>query len=84
VATVEQEIPIYEVKEFGFIHDVWVEPPVRRMGVGRLLAQEAAARFRGMGVKQVRLDTAVANEGARRLFAGCGFRASATEMIVEV
>ena len=26
IGTVEREIPIYRVKEFGFIHDVWVEP----------------------------------------------------------
>lgn len=84
VGTVEPEIPIYEVKEFGFIHDVWVETRMRRRGVGRLLALVALERFRAMGVPQVRLDTATANEGARRLFAGCGFRASATEMIAVV
>ncbi|MBU6414408.1 MAG: GNAT family N-acetyltransferase [Planctomycetes bacterium] len=84
VGTVEPEIPIYEVKEFGFIHDVWVEPRARRQGVGRMLALAALERFRAMGVKQVRLDTAIANEAARRLFAGCGFRASATEMIAEL
>lgn len=84
VGTVEPEIPIYEIKEFGFIHDLWVEPRARRMGVGRMLAQTALERFKSMGVRQVRLDTALANEGARRLFAGCGFRCSATEMIAVV
>ena len=37
-----------------------------------------------MGVKQVRLDTAVANEPAQKLFEACGFRASVVEMLVEV
>lgn len=82
IGTVEKEIPIYRVKEFGFIHDMWVEPEFRGRGAGRLLALEAVERFRAMGVTQVRLDTASANAGARRLFASCGFRESATEMLV--
>lgn len=81
VATVEQEIPIYRIKEFGFIHDVWVEPAYRSQGVARHLVDAAVARFAEMGVAQVRLDTAAANEAARRLFASCGFRASTTEML---
>jgi ribosomal protein S18 acetylase RimI-like enzyme len=81
VGTVEREIPIYRVKEFGFIHDLWVEPSWRRHGAGRMLAACAVERFQAMGVVQVRLDTAAANESARRLFASCGFRSSATEML---
>src|SRR4051812_41270588 len=26
IGTVEREIPIYKLAEYGFIHDVWVEP----------------------------------------------------------
>lgn len=81
VGTIEPEIPIYHIKEFGFIHDLWVEPRARRRGIGTALARQAISRFKSMGVSQVRLDTATANEGARRLFAGCGFRPAATEMI---
>lgn len=84
IGTVEKEIPIYRIAEFGFVHDLWVEPAQRRAGVGRALALAAIERFRAMGMKQVRLDTAAANEGARRLFASCGFRASATEMLIVV
>ena len=29
IATVEREIPIYRLHEFGFIHDLWVEPEYR-------------------------------------------------------
>src|SRR5438094_7357686 len=35
VGTIEREIPIYRLEEFGFIHDVWVEPDYRHEGVGR-------------------------------------------------
>src|SRR3954466_13088095 len=35
VGTVDSGIPIYRVREFGFIHDVWVEPDYRHEGVAR-------------------------------------------------
>lgn len=84
VAGVEGNIPIYEVVEFGFIHDMWVEPEWRCRGVAGALVREAVSRFGGMGVKQVRLETAAGNEGARRVFAEAGFRVTAVEMAVEV
>lgn len=83
VATVESEIPIYRLEEFGFIQDLWVEPEYRQAGIARELVQLAISRFQAMGVKQIRLDTAAANEAARRLFASCGFRVSTIEMLRE-
>jgi ribosomal protein S18 acetylase RimI-like enzyme len=44
----------------------------------------AIEKFREMGVKQIRLDTAAKNDAARALFASCGFRASTTEMLLEM
>src|SRR5438105_4182178 len=58
VGTVEREIPIYRLKEFGFIHDVWVEPEYRNEGVARQLTMLAIEKFRAMGMTQIRLDTA--------------------------
>jgi ribosomal protein S18 acetylase RimI-like enzyme len=84
IATIEREIPIYRLDAFGFIHDLWVEPEFRKQGVGKALAESAVARFRELGVAQVRLDTAAANEGARRLFAAVGFRPSVVEMLREL
>ena len=84
IATVEAEIPIYRVAEFGFIHDLWVEEAYRHEGLGRQLTMLAVEKFRGMGVPQVRLDTAAANDAARALFASCGFRVSTMEMLVEL
>src|SRR5438105_10518111 len=80
VGTVEEEIPIYRIAEFGFVHDLWVEERYRNEGVARQLVTLAVERFRAIGVKQVRLDAAYANEAARRLFAACGFRPSVVEM----
>ena len=84
IATVEREIPIYRLEEFGFVHDLWVEEEYRHEGVGRQLVMEAVGRFTELGVKQVRLDVAVANSAARGLFEKCGFRTSVTEMLVEI
>jgi ribosomal protein S18 acetylase RimI-like enzyme len=84
VATIEREIPIYRLDEFGFIHDLWVEPDFRKQGVGKALAESAVSRFHQLGVSQIRLDTAAANESARRLFAAVGFRPSVVEMLREI
>lgn len=84
IATAEREIPIYRLNEYGFIHDVWVEPEYRNEGIGRQMVMLAIERFREMGVPQVRLDTAAPNEIARELFRACGFRPSATEMLLEI
>ena len=84
VGTVEEEIPVYRLKAFGFIHDLWVEEKYRNEGVARQMVTLAVERFREIGVKQVRLDTAHANEPARGLFTACGFRPSIVEMLIEL
>jgi ribosomal protein S18 acetylase RimI-like enzyme len=84
IGTVEQEIPIYNLTEFGFIHDLWVEEDYRHEGIGRQLTMAAIEKFAAIGVKQIRLDTAAANDAARELFAACGFRPSVTEMLIEL
>ena len=35
VGSVEEEIPIYRLKEFGFIHDLWVQEKYRNEGIAR-------------------------------------------------
>jgi ribosomal protein S18 acetylase RimI-like enzyme len=84
IGTVEAEIPIYRLKEFGFIHDLWVEPEYRHEGVARQLVMLAVEKFEAIGVPQIRLDTAAANEAARKLFASCGFRISTIEMLLKM
>jgi ribosomal protein S18 acetylase RimI-like enzyme len=84
IGTIEQEIPIYRLKEYGFIHDVWVEEEYRHEGIGRQMVMLAIEQFKAAGVTQIRLDTAGANEAARKLFAGCGFRVSTIEMLAEI
>jgi ribosomal protein S18 acetylase RimI-like enzyme len=84
VGTVEPEIGIYRLKEFGFVHDVWVDEKYRNEGLGRQMVTLAVERFREIGVKQVRLDVAFANDPARGLFTTCGFRPDIVEMLIEL
>ena len=84
VGTVEKPIPIYRVERFGFIHDVWVEEEYRHEGVGRQMTMLAIEKFRELGCPQVRLETAAANEPARKLFQSCHFRTATVEMLVEL
>lgn len=84
VATVESELPIYRLTEYGFIHDIWVEPAYRNEGVARQMVMLAIETFRDMGVRQVRGDTAAANEAARHLLHSCGMRPSTIEMLIEL
>ncbi|MBW4473021.1 MAG: GNAT family N-acetyltransferase [Stenomitos rutilans HA7619-LM2] len=84
VGTIETEIPIYRLQEYGFIHDLWVEPDERKAGLGRQLVEQALHLFAQKGIQQVRLDTAIANEVARQLFQTCGFRRSTIELLAEI
>ena len=84
LGAIEEEIPIYRLKEFGFIHDLWVEEEYRHEGIARQMVMLAIERFKSLGVRQIRLDTAAANDPARKLFASCGFRLSTMEMLLEI
>jgi ribosomal protein S18 acetylase RimI-like enzyme len=84
VATIEAEIPIYDLREYGFIHDLWVEADYRKAGIGKQIVKAALEQFTQAGIQQVRLDTAAANDAARRLFQSCGFRISTIEMLTEI
>lgn len=81
VGTVEHELAIYRLNEYGFVHDLWVESEARGEGVGKGLITGAIEAFAKMGVEQVRLTTAADNEVARGMFMSCGFAPSSVEML---
>jgi ribosomal protein S18 acetylase RimI-like enzyme len=84
IATIEHTIPIYRLDETGFIHDMWVEPQYRNEGIARQMTMLVIEKFREKGIKQIRLETATANDAARKLFESCGFRVSSIEMLLEI
>jgi ribosomal protein S18 acetylase RimI-like enzyme len=84
VATTEPEIPVYRVREIGFIHDLFVDKRYRNEGIARQLVMMAVEAFKRIGVPQVRLETATGNDAARAVFGSCGFRPSSVEMTLEL
>ncbi|MDB5295955.1 MAG: GCN5-related N-acetyltransferase, partial [Phycisphaerales bacterium] len=84
IGTIEKEVPIYVLTEYGWVHDLWVDEAYRHEGVGRQLVMQAVERFAALGAKQVRMDVLATNEPAKALFANCGFRPSVVEMLLEV
>jgi ribosomal protein S18 acetylase RimI-like enzyme len=84
VGTIEPEVPIFWIPACGWIHDIYVDPAHRRRGLARALVRDAAARFAALGVKQLRLHTAMFNDQARAAFAGEGFRPCVVEMLKTV
>lgn len=84
IATVEREIPIYTLKNYAFVHDLWVEPEFRHAGIARQIVERTIAHFTQLGILQIRLDTAMANDAARKLFENCGFRVSTIELLIEL
>lgn len=65
----------------GRLHDVWVEPELRGTGVAERLVRACAAGLEAKGVRRILLDTAWANERARRFFEKLGFAPSMVELM---
>lgn len=64
----------------GALHDVWVEDDVRGTGVALRLVRACLEELVALGAPRLVLDTAHANERARRFFAKLGFRPTMVEM----
>ncbi len=64
----------------GAIHDLYVDPSARGLGVGRALMLATIEALGSLGAKPIVLYTAAQNDEARRLFASLGFRATMLEM----
>ena len=65
IATMVDTIPIYRLEQTGYFHDMWVEPEYRNEGIARRMTMLAIEAFGKMGVTQIRMETATANEPAR-------------------
>jgi GNAT superfamily N-acetyltransferase len=83
-ALVEKDVPIYVADEYAVIRDIWVEPAQRRHGAGKRLVEAAIAELSAMGLKQVRIRTAAANEPVRKMLLTCGFRVGTIDMVREL
>jgi mycothiol synthase len=62
----------------GWVHDLGVAPTVRGAGLGRALLWEGIRAMRERGAARVVLGMDAANDRARRLYEGTGFRITET------
>lgn len=60
-------------RERLYVHQIGVHPDYRRLGVGRVLMERAAALAVELGMGEVALDTWIFNTGARRFFESLGY-----------
>jgi ribosomal protein S18 acetylase RimI-like enzyme len=67
----------------GFIHDIVVDEPARRAGIGTKLMQTGVEWLRERGAPRIILWTAAPNAGAQKLFRALGFRDTMIEMTME-
>lgn len=68
----------------AWLHDLYVDPAVRGMAVGKLLVQAAIDAARGLGSDSLMLSVSPQNKPAQRLFEGIGLRATMVEMRMEL
>jgi len=64
----------------GKLHDVWVEEAVRGTGLAEKLVRACLADLEKLGATRMVLDTAWANDRARRFFEKLGFHPTMIEM----
>jgi GNAT superfamily N-acetyltransferase len=68
----------------GFIHDILVDEPSRRLGIAEALLDAGIDWLRRRHVPRVLLWTAARNEPAQRVFLRKGFRSTMIEMTLEL
>jgi ribosomal protein S18 acetylase RimI-like enzyme len=68
----------------GKLNDLFVDPTVRRAGVGRALVKEAVAALKARGAPRVVLLSAWRNPEAHAFFESLGFRRTMVEMTAEL
>lgn len=84
IAEIQEEMPIYTYRHFGFIHDVSILPEYRGKGIGTSLLNMAQTWATQRGVDQLRLMVADQNPDAARLFERAGFKDTYREMVLPV
>jgi GNAT superfamily N-acetyltransferase len=76
-ATVERDLPVFEIEEYAVVRMLWVEPGHRGRGIAGQLLERAAAEYAEMGVRQIRATVAAGRDVEHRVAGKAGFRAAA-------
>lgn len=69
----------YQNKPVGFLYELYVFPPYRKNGVGKILMKEAMVQLKKAGMKSVQLNVFAGNS-AKRLYEKLGFKDVTTLM----
>jgi GNAT superfamily N-acetyltransferase len=83
-ATVDRDLPIYEVEEYAVVRMLWVAPDHRGRGVATQLLELAAREYAAMGVRQIRATVAAGREVEHRVARKAGFRPAAVTFLREL
>jgi len=83
-AVVETDLPIYRCDEYAVVVAMWVEPASRRRGVATAMLDLAAREYAAIGIRQLRVRTAVANTAGRATLEQAGFRAATVDLLREL
>ena len=83
-AMVESDLPFYERDEHAIVLEFWVESEFRRHGAAKALIDEAAKEYTAMGIRQLRVRTALANDPARKMLEQAGFRPATIDLVREL
>ena len=83
-AVIETDVPIYACDEYAVVFALWVEPAQRRRGAGTALLELAAREYAAMGIRQIRIRTAIANTPARALLERAGFSSATVDLLREL
>jgi aminoglycoside 6'-N-acetyltransferase I len=69
-----------ETQPVPFLEGIWVEPPLRRQGIGRLLVRHVEAFAAARGFREIGSDALIENTASHAAHRGWGF--SETERVV--
>jgi len=67
----------------GYVEGWWVDPDVRRTGLGRALMGAAEAWCRARGYRELASDAETANEASQRAHEACGFGEAARIVVMK-
>jgi len=71
---VATDLPSTEAGSMLIVQDFFVEPRLRRRGIGRALATKLLEEARSIGVERIDLEILSTNEAATRFWQSMGFR----------
>ncbi len=74
LSLIKKNIPIFEIKEYGYISDLYVKNAYRRKGIGKKLIDESKKFFKKQKIKYLELTTNHNNYESIKFYQKYGFK----------